>query len=70
MVEFNLYQAGERSGKKKKTTTTTPAAFSIRCGEKKYKQVLLSFMIFYVTEQFVPGKYCSCQREIPREMKS
>lgn len=52
--------------KKKKTL----AAFSIRRGEKKYKQVLLPFMIFYVAEQFVTGKYCSCQREIPREMKS
>lgn len=47
-----------------------PAAFSIRRGEEKYKQVLLPFMIFYMAEQFVTGKYCSCQREIPREMKS
>lgn len=65
MVEFNLYQVGERSEKKK-----IPVAFSIRRGEEKYKQVLLPFMIFYMAEQVVTGKYCSCQREIPREMKS
>lgn len=64
MVEFNLYQAEERSEKK------TPEAFSIRCGEEKCKPVLLPFMIFYMAEQFVTGKYCSCQTEIPREMKS
>lgn len=58
-----FYQARERA-------EITPAAFSIRHGEKKYKQVWLPFMIFYVAELFVTGKYCSCQRETPREMKS
>lgn len=60
---YNSHHAGERS-------EMTPAALSIRCGEKKYKQGLLLFMIFYVAELFVAGKYCSCQRETPREMKS
>jgi hypothetical protein len=61
----SIYTRLEKDLKKK-----IPAAFSIRRGEEKYKQVLLPFMIFYMAEQFVTGKYCSCQREIPREMKS
>lgn len=60
---YNFYQSGERP-------EITPAAFSIRCREKKYKQVLLPSMIFYTAELFVTGKYCLCQRETPREMKS
>lgn len=61
--DYNSHHAGERS-------EITLAALSIGCREKKYKQGLLPFMIFYVAELFVAGKYCSCQGETPREMKS
>lgn len=59
----NFYQAGKRS-------EVTPTALLRRHGEKKYKHALLPFMIFYAGELFVTGKYCSYQRETPRERKS
>lgn len=60
---YHCCQAEERS-------EITTAAFSLRCGAKKHKQVLLPFKVFYMAELFVTGKYCSVREELPGKWKT